>query len=519
MASGNVDGRTAPIADSTPSSFHSRYDPVREAARHVDAVLAGKRPSVIFIIGGGLNYIGSVAAERFPKATRVSLQPSDIFDGKELDSPSLRWSPSSGSSLYATISMAVADNRLAGGVAIVEWPPVVARFEAGSERIRRVLRDVLETASADSATTGFWASRWLRNSVRFAIAVSGEAAVARGDGPIVVACAGPSLESSLPGIRRVRADIALWALASAVPALLKGGLRPDMTVSTDPGFWNGSHLRASRDAGIPIAMPPSAFASGETLSSSDVLSLDTGLCFERIAIDAAGLSSERTSPAGSAAGSALALALRLTSGRVLLAGYDLAALGLQEHCRPYSFDVLDETSEARLSPALSARTARVLTGYPEPSGPWRRSRAFSAYAATIRASPEDEDRVFRSGTSPIETGMRRGGIDDIMGGSGEPPVCMPLAGRRRRTEADTRAAMRDALCALADRSLYASLAAIKEGTPLPYEATLFYKALAPKTAAPLIADAARGQSTVAAAAAADAAAREAALAVTLGEAC
>ena len=516
MASGSRGGRTALLADSPLAAFHSRYDPLREAARHLDAVLSGRRPSVIFILGGGLNYLAAVAADRFPRATLVSLQPSDIFDSDEREPTAIRWSPSSETPLCDVIAAAVADNRMAGGVAVVEWPPVVSRFESASERIRSVLRDALEAASSDSATTGYWAARWLRNSVRFAMAVSREGAIVPGDGPVVLACAGPGLEAAMSDVRRLRDDAAIWALASAVPALLKAGLRPDVAISTDPGFWNGAHLRAARDADIPIAMPPSAFASGETLAASTIIPLDTGLPFERMAIRAAGLSCERTSAAGSAAGSALALALRMTSGRIMLAGYDLASLGLQEHCRPYAFDILDETRSSRLSPALAARSTRVYGAYPEPAGAWRRSRAFSAYAATIRAPAADDARVFRSGASPVDTGIRRGGFEELSGASGKPPSYVTASGSGRRSGQETLAAVDAELTALADRSIADALAAVRDGSPVPYEATLFYKALAPMTAAPLLAGAARGEATDGAARAADSAAREAARRLTAG---
>ncbi|MBU1079303.1 MAG: DUF115 domain-containing protein, partial [Spirochaetes bacterium] len=323
---------------SSLASFHSRYAPRREAERYVDAALSGRRPSVIFIVGGGLNYIGAALAERFPKALRVSLQPCSDFLGYEEDTPGISWHPSSASGLAAAIGAALSGDRIGGGVAVIEWPPVASRFPAETERIKAELKRALEAASSDSATSSYWAYRWLRNSLRFASSVSRVGSLVPGAAPIVIACAGPSLDDEISGLRRIRAGISLWALASAVPALLSRGLEPDIAVSTDPGFWNGYHVTAAVARAIPIAMPPSSFVPAEAYSGTSIIALNTGMSFERAAIEAAGVSARLADAGGSAAGTALSLALGLTTGPVALAGYDLAARGFDDHVAPYAFD-------------------------------------------------------------------------------------------------------------------------------------------------------------------------------------
>lgn len=473
--------------------FHSRYSPLREAERHLDAVLAGKKPAIVFILGGGLNYLAAAAARRYPHAVRVSLQPCDDFCGKEVCSAEYSWNPASGAPLRTVIRSALASGRMAGGVSVVEWPPVVARFQHESDSMRSILLRCLNEESANSATTGFWASRWLRNSVRFAGAVAEGASLTTGTGPLILACAGPSLTETLQGIRAVRDTVCLWALASAVPALLRAGIRPDLAISTDPGYWNGYHARAAFDAGIPLAMTPSSFSPSVILEKALVLALDTGMSFERGAVEAAGVPSMSAEPSGSAAGTALSLALRSTTGLVALAGYDLAARDMEDHARPYPFDILDTLRESRLRPGHSARTERVLEGFTLASGNWRCSRPFSTYASTIATPEADIGRVLRLGDSPVETRIPRGRLDALAGASGS----LPAVGGCGQPAAAASGMRRASLVAMLDRLTEEAIAsarkAIQAGGPVPYDAALLFKALAPRSSAAFIADAARGE--------------------------
>lgn len=474
-------------------TFHSRYAPLREAQRHVNTMMSGKNPAIIFIIGGGLNYISATLSESHPKIEQVSLQPCDYFLGKEVNTPRINWHPSSTMSLQETLRKALAGSRIAGGVVVLEWPPVVNHFQQNSEYIRSTLRDILEESSSNAATIGFWANRWLFNSIRFLSSVSKLGRLVPGENLLVLACAGPSLADCIPEIKARRSQIALWSLASAVPALLHYGLVPDLAIATDPGYWNGSHLRNAYFENIPIAMPPSSYASCGILHQSLIIPINTGLSFEVAAINSAKTFSEVAQASGSAAGTALSLALRTTCGPIVLAGYDLAAKGLLDHVKPYAFDIMDEKSASRLSSAYSTRASRVFENYPLSTGEWRRSRAFTTYADTIDASAQDRVRIFRLGASPIRTNFNRSDLMNIPDFPGSTPTCIIFktwggAGTTSRDEA-----VKVMLDSLSERAFDLSIAAIKNSEPLPIDAVLYYKALAPRESARLIADAARGE--------------------------
>jgi hypothetical protein len=475
--------------------FHSKYAPEDEARRHVDASLEDKHPSLVFIIGGGRNYIGDYICRCLPDTVSVLLQPSAEFDGDEVNTPRLRWSPSNAEPLASVIRTALADERLAGGLALIEWPPVVAQFQETSEMIRTTLLEELHRASADAATSAYWSGRWLRNSLKFATTSIHAATIAMGDAPIVIACAGPGLTQSIDGIRQYRDKLSLWALASAHSALIKAELEPDLVISTDPGYWNGHHLYEAIRHGAPVAMPPSAFAPGRLFENSSIVPLDTGLSFERAALQTLGLPGNQALASGSSAGTALALALASTTGMVGIAGLDLAARSLSDHAAPYAFDLMEAAHAARLKPSFSLGSARILDAYPQHHDGWRLSRSFSTYAATMTVPTADYYRVFRCSDSPVELPMRRATLDQVLAVSCA-QECKPTRvhddGRIRRPAPSSPSARGMLEDMVADAQKQAAIA-IERGLPIPYESALLFKALDPGHSARLLAQAARAE--------------------------
>ncbi len=475
-------------------SCHSRYAPRKEAERLVDSSIGGKRPAVVFIAGGGLNYIGLVVAQRFPKAIIVSMQPCEDFNGLELAPAAYCWSPSCARTPFSVAAEALSGHHASGGVAVIEWSPVLSRYPEQSGRIRRAIRDALEAASSDAATSAFWARRWLRNCVRFTSAVSNNHSIVPGSSTIVIACAGPGLMDTLREIAIMREKIGLWALSSALPALRRYGIEPDLVIATDPGFWSAAHLRTAAGSKIPVAMPPSAYAPASILETSPIVALDTGLSFERAALGALGLRGLEAEAAGSAAGTALSMALSATSGPVVLAGYDLAARASDDHARPYAFDILDELASSRIMPFVSSRSTRIFDTFQVTAGSWRLSRAFSAYASTIRATAADENRVYRVSGSPVDTGMQRAGPGDMPAAGGTTPLIVskpsPTGTRHSRS-----AAMQSMLDDLVDHAFEDAREAVEHTVPVPYSAALIFKALAPRDSAAFIAEAARASAS------------------------
>jgi hypothetical protein len=476
--------------------FHSRYDPVLEAERFLLLKIGNKRPAIFFIIGGGINYIGLAVSRLFPGALRVSLQPCDDFKGSEIDLPDFSWYPSCGRSISSVITDALARGHQAGGVSVIEWPAVVSCFPLISEEIRKTIKNTLESTSSGLATSSFWARRWLRNSIRFVNAVSHFAIIEPGTSTIVIACAGPSLTSEMEAIRALGQSITLWSLASAVPALRAIELEPELIISTDPGFWNGEHLRCLLERTCPLAFAPSSYAQISVLKSTPIIPLDTGLVFETAAIKASANEGIKASASGSALGTALSLALSMTSERAIIVGYDLAARGIDDHVRPYPFDILEEIAASRKSPVSAIRSERVYENFPQRIDEWRLSRAFSAYASSIFVPGYEQNRVIRLGNSPVDSGLPRGNLEHFKAMAGRPPRIDMKDGQLDPDPLLKSAAIKTMLDELISQSMRDAKESIKAGIPILDDTVLIFKALAAKESALALAEAARGRANI-----------------------
>lgn len=502
--------------------LHSRYAPEAEAERYLKEALGDRRPSLALILGAADNYLGKALRSAIPGVRIVVLQPAPGLCGAMVDRPDLSWEPGSGVDAEAILDYAASDGKAAGGVAVIEWPPAMRAYPEGARAIRRAAASFLERSAAAAATRSYWAERWLKNSLRFALALGTQGgrrlALRRGAGPLIVAGAGPGLGPALGGLKEAGLSGAaggrLWCLASGAEACVAAGFAPALCVATDPGHWNRLHIRRAYAVGLPLALPPSAAAPAAALESADVLPLDLGTPFDRAALSACGAQAIRASVAGTAFGSALSLALASTDGPVVALGMDLAARGFASHAGPYALDAVDLQRASRLSPREALLGAQAYERYPERLGAWRLSRAFKAYAQDSYASATDAARCLRVSDSPVDCGLTRIGSAELAallrrahGGAGPSLVeGVPLRPPRERAlalEAWLREERRRLGEALAARASAAAPGPEGSRAPFSHDDVVALLALCGREAAVAVAEAARGELGAAEAEAAD----------------
>jgi hypothetical protein len=484
-----------------PGSCHSRYAPEAEARRHLDSILAGRRPALIFILGAGRNYLGKVIRQSLPWSMTVVLQVCTDFDADLVDPGDLYWSPGSPYTLESILTSALSSGKAAGGIALVEWPPASSSNVSVLEAIRARLHQALELYSSESATSAYWGRRWLRNSIDFVCAEGALAFPCTDSTPLVLACAGPGLQEALAAIRASRNRIRLWSLASSHQALMSAGLEPELVLGTDPGFWNGAHLAlAARKGSILAATPSTKLGSAILDGPCSIVPVCTGLGFELDALAAAGdLPAIKAAAAGTAAWTALSVARTLNSGQIYLCGLDLAAYGLYEHTSPYAFDILDELMASRQRPALASRFSRVMDRYPESQGSWRFSRAFSAYAFDA-ASGRSTSTCIRVSDSPVDTQLTRIRPDQLASvlASGQPVTGTEPEMRffyRQRTVQARLDSMIERLAVRSNSTLATLQECASTGQPVPRETVLELFAFGGKSCAAAVASAARKEAS------------------------
>jgi hypothetical protein len=250
------------------------------------------------------------------------------------------------------------------------------------------------------ATEGWNGRRWLSNLARNFVSTEevvlpGPARGAKKVSACVVAVPGPSLEESLESVRALRPRLSVWAVGSALDAVLASGIVPDGIVSTDSTVYATQYLRGAGSS-IPVASP---FTASRGVS-------DSRKCWPLSQLDPFELalfSSLETQPHGvpshgTVTGTALHLALGISDWPVVLAGMDLAWKELRAHARPHLADHYRMACADRLHPELGTQFARW-TLLADAGDGWRVDQSLRVYSEWFE-SRVDTGRVLRMNPSP-----------------------------------------------------------------------------------------------------------------------
>jgi len=137
----------------------------------------------------------------------------------------------------------VREAALSGG-----WRIAPERYRAFREALELTLR----TWWRNRMTLVMLGGRLVRNLLDNLplLAAAGDAADLAADLPVVVAGAGPSLDDAIPALRALRGRYALVAADTALPALARAGVPPDLVVCLEAQQANLRDFLPARPAGV-----------------------------------------------------------------------------------------------------------------------------------------------------------------------------------------------------------------------------------------------------------------------------
>jgi hypothetical protein len=238
-----------------------------------------------------------------------------------------------------------------------------------------------------------------------------------GDAPLLVLGAGPSLDSFLDGLAAHFGDLSegrqpfkIICVDTVLSSLYQRRIKPDLVVALESQHWNLRDFIGLGGWEIPVAMDLSALRStGEMLGGHPRLFFTpwtTLSLFSRL--KSAGLLPEEFPPMGSVGLSAAAIACRLSSGPVIVAGMD------------FSFTL--DLSHARSAPAHLEKLRRQtrLCSPIDPAGAFRKGcfAALSKTGETVRSNQTMKnyrDLFQREFARPLGEAGRGGRIRDLAG--------------------------------------------------------------------------------------------------------
>jgi hypothetical protein len=257
---------------------------------------------------------------------------------------------------------------------------------------------------------------WIRNIIENipVLCRSEDLRTLRSEHPVCVLGAGPSLEASLPTVRRHRSRLLLLAVDTALPVLSAHGMRPDLVLALEGQVANAKDFIGQDPAGMSLLCDMTACPAVVRLFGDRVFFFCSEFhplkLLER-------MSEQRLRPTpvpalGSVGVAALHTALRLTQGPVFLAGLDFSYPGKRTHARgsPFHRHVLGGSgrlcpAEARGFEAIVRRPLLRVEG--EAGAPILTDLVLHSYARAAERLLEGQDRVYDLGSAGMVSAATR----------------------------------------------------------------------------------------------------------------
>lgn len=229
------------VVGERPRALVSTFDAVREAERWADAV--GTNAGSVAVFGGGGR---EAALALFRRGTRLALWVEPRLDVWRSLMTWQDWRIEG--EWLPVLTEAQLTDALGrryyplwdGGFRTLEWRGAVSGFEPLWDGFRAAAAAALESAAADSSTQARFAERWYRNTLFNLRDLKSGAIDSREVRRAVVAGAGPGLDDALndPSNQNWldgRPGNGGWLLATdtALPALIRRGIVPDLALSLD----------------------------------------------------------------------------------------------------------------------------------------------------------------------------------------------------------------------------------------------------------------------------------------------
>lgn len=360
--------------------LHSRFDPKVEGERFAESALCDFSPRAIILLEPALGYCVPPLKKRFPSASIISIRYTKEFDGynsffdKVFYCPSNIPGPPNISNLEDKESAALENSLIEGlGAKVIlsslflEWGPSGKAFPEEAKKIKTIIRAVLKKAQSVLITKSFFARRWIINTIYFCRYIKTTATLPEIKKPIVIAGSGPTLEDAIDPIKKYRKKIFLLSTGSALRALAARGIRPDLAIATDGGYYGKRHLyNLTPHPPTPLAAPGEAAVPHNLLKDLPIAPLlfaDSSAGVVQGVFDAASaVHSTTLPPAPTVTGSALLLGERLTSGALIFIGLDLMTnkKGFS-HCAPNENVITTRLKTNRLSNLMTEQVRDYLS--------------------------------------------------------------------------------------------------------------------------------------------------------------
>jgi len=350
-------------------ALHSRFDPVREAEKTAASVPGD---TAIVVLGGfGLGYVAEALLRSAPGRPLVIAEADDDLLVKAAEIRGIGpLFQSPGVSIVSGGDPGNVKRFLTGGPAgsrihLIIWRPSREVSPEWYDGLKTAVEETSRRRAVNARTLERFGRLWVRNlAANIPVLIRALSLEPWKDTfrtfPALILAGGPSLESILPDLKELAERYLIIAVDTAVPAVLRCGVQPDIIAAVDPQYWNTRHLdRCFEAAGDALILAESATHPGvfRSLKGRPWLTR-TRFPLGTLLEDAAGIRGELKA-GGSVATAAWDLARFLGCRTLTIAGLDLGFPGGRTHYsgslsreRPHFFSNRSSPSETLFFHAL-----------------------------------------------------------------------------------------------------------------------------------------------------------------------
>ena len=340
--------------------LHSNYAPVKEAQRFVENLKLPYQPSSIIITEPGLSYCAEFLRKTFPFIKIGAIRYSDSFceydkyfdfvlnyyDAKDFES---------------YLESKLSEEELLK-VFFIAWPASSQIFKEEDKIVWEAIKAALERSKTLLITRQYFEKKWFINSCRFLSLVSKtvELNLPVNKAALIIS-SGPSLIPFINYIRENQTKFYIICLSSAISVCLANGIKPDLCMSTDGGYWAGEHLKVLKNADIPLALPAEAYCSKELLSKLTILPLDYGDGISSQLLSHQNFKCMKAVRNGTVSGTALLFAASYCTKDIFLCGLDMASQKGFQHTQPNQLEINASLHDSKTSSKFTRLTRSELT--------------------------------------------------------------------------------------------------------------------------------------------------------------
>lgn len=373
--------------------LHSAYDPIKEAQRFVSSLDIPFTPSLIVITEPALSYCSTFLRQSYPQAILVAIRFTHDFDAYNH-----LWDKVVYHQELIQLLQSYGEDMILA-TAFFSWQPSQQVFPQEYNHCWQQIRTLVQTSRDILGTRAYFGKRWLKNTLSFCTRLQNTSTIKSGSAPVLLVASGPSLKSSIHFIQKYREAVFVIALSSALSPLLAVGIEPDLCISTDGGYWAKKHIVPCP---VPLALPAEA-ALPAALFEKNIIPLTYADGPEAELLNICKIPRMPAFRNGTVSGTALELALSITTGPVFACGLDLASTIGFQHCQPNCLETAAATKDCRLAP----KETRL---YP----PQLPSQSLQIYAQWFASqSNRFKDRFYRLSDSSYQFSNKLGTIKDI----------------------------------------------------------------------------------------------------------